>query len=146
MARKKKENYFGLPEKIKIGYALYDIKTYTPKKDDTESDEATAMGLTFSQWHFIKLNEQQSIRECASTLVHELLHAIVYVFSIKFKTDQEEEKYVSALANGITTIFRDNPELLDWLKKSLMEGRQVVKRTKKAEETQSKTKKRKKTL
>lgn len=53
----------------------------------------------------------------ADTLIHELNHAIYWVYGIK--SEDDEERTVSTLSTGLVQVFRDNPWLLDWLKKAL---------------------------
>lgn len=57
----------------------------------------------------------------ANTLIHELLHAIVYQWNMELE-EKDEEKLVNGLANGLTTIFVDNPKLMDFLKDKIKEG------------------------
>ena len=113
----KKLNKFNLPEKIKIGYADYKLELFKAKSINPE--EMAPMGETWSQKHVIRINEEQTQTECASTVIHELLHAITYIFAVQFKDEREEERVVTALSNGISTVLRDNVDLTDWIKKTL---------------------------
>jgi len=36
--------------------------------------------------------------------------------------DKEEEKLVNGLTNGLTTVFVDNPKLMDYFKEKIKEG------------------------
>jgi len=58
-------------------------------------------------------NEQQE----AETFLHELLHAIYCVFGVKPK--DPEERLISQMSIGTASVFRDNPELIEWLKEKL---------------------------
>ena len=49
------------------------------------------------------------------------LHSIIYQWHIDLE-DKEEEKLVSGIANGLTTVFVDNIELMDYLKTKIKEG------------------------
>ena len=57
----------------------------------------------------------------ANTLIHEILHAIVYQWNMELE-EKDEERLVNGLANGLTTIFVDNPKLMDFLKDKIKEG------------------------
>ena len=57
----------------------------------------------------------------ANTLLHEILHAIIYQWNIDLG-EKAEEHLVNGLTNGLTTIFVDNPQLLDYLKTKIKEG------------------------
>jgi hypothetical protein len=54
------------------------------------------------------------------------LHAIVYIFSLNqangpLKEDDAEELVVNTISNAMMGVYRDNPWLLDMLKKYLNE-------------------------
>ena len=36
--------------------------------------------------------------------------------------EKEEEKLVNGITNGLTTVFVDNPKLMDYLKEKIKEG------------------------
>ncbi len=111
----KRSSKFDLPKKIKIGYADFNISFFNkPPKDGFVSN----MGETWVQGHNIRINENQNYEECVNTIIHEILHAISYMWYINFKTDSEEERIVSMFANALTTVFKDNPELIDWIKET----------------------------
>lgn len=135
---KNKKNVFNAPSPIKVGYADFDIKSFKEKR--AGNPERTA-GETQLPWHFINLNEDHNYSESVSTLLHELGHALCYVFGVAFKNEKEEEKYVAAFANGYSTIFKDNLELLDWIKKALLLGNEVVKKKKGKESSKKKKRK-----
>lgn len=50
-----------------------------------------------------------------NTIIHETLHGIVYMFDINFKSQRHEESVVRKMANGIHTVFRDNPHFVEWI-------------------------------
>lgn len=56
----------------------------------------------------------QSPIEKADTILHEVLHAIVWTMKIQIEGDQEEA-VVSALATGLLGVFQDNPEFVRFL-------------------------------
>lgn len=57
---------------------------------------------------------KQSPFDTRDTLLHESLHAMLHGVQWE-KTVEEEEKYVLDLATGLTSLLRDNPELVRWL-------------------------------
>jgi hypothetical protein len=110
MCRQKK-----LPSKIKIGYAEFKVRHIARK-----SEKTVDMGeMEFVPNHVIRLFGKQENSELANSLFHEILHGINYVFDVPFKNVKEEEKYVRHTTNGMMTVFKDNPELLDLLKSYL---------------------------
>jgi hypothetical protein len=110
MAQRKKR--VARPREVKIGYATY---TIIPKNKEWGVKNKAA-GQTVSYNSRIYYDRTQNEQELPNTIIHEILHAIGYVFGIKYKNDEQEEAIVNALANGLHTTFRDNPNLLDWLK------------------------------
>ena len=50
-----------------------------------------------------------------------MLHAIIYQWNMDVD-EKVEELVVNGLANGLTTIFVDNPKLMDFLKDKIKEG------------------------
>ena len=52
-----------------------------------------------------------------NTLIHELFHAIFYVYNIEEK--DEEERVVNTFANGWHQVLSDNPAMLNYLKRTL---------------------------
>ena len=66
--------------------------------------------------HEIDYDENMAAPEIVNTILHEVLHAIVHVWGIKFKDSDQEEEVVNALGGALSTLFKDNLELLDWIK------------------------------
>mgnify|MGYP000701406736 CR=1 FL=1 len=52
-----------------------------------------------------------------NTVLHEILHAIVYQYGLVETLGDKEEIVVNTMANGLSTVFVDNPWLLDYIKK-----------------------------
>lgn len=57
----------------------------------------------------------------ADATLHEILHAIWAERRLPNRT--REERAVTALAQGLTTVFRDNPGLLTYIDKLVKEAR-----------------------
>lgn len=51
------------------------------------------------------------------TLLHEILHAVYFVWNLEDKDD--EERTVTGLSTGLSTVLHDNPELVELLSSSL---------------------------
>lgn len=47
------------------------------------------------------------------TLLHEVMHAVWHMWNMRDEAGEEET--VSAMARGLTTVFKDNPELAKYL-------------------------------
>lgn len=88
---------------IKIGYKHYEIKFI-----DTDHMNDSNFGRTVHEEGIIYIRNSGNEEEDRNTLIHEILHAIEYVFCIELNDDDT----VRALANGIQTVFIDNQNKL----------------------------------
>jgi len=98
-----------LPETICIGYQ--DIEVL--ETDFPENEQ----GVYLSDKPQIRIQQDLSPREYLNTVLHECLHAIFYVYGAKslVKDEEEEEKLVNVLGNGLAEVFSRNPELVKWV-------------------------------
>lgn len=109
----KKKPAIKLPRRWKIGYQTYDVHI-------TESNLADlSYGHTSPSMGMITLNGRSSTTQSANTIVHEVLHAIWDGQALGKNPD--EERIVTALANGLTQVMRDNPQLIDAIQSLLSE-------------------------
>ena len=99
---------------IKIGYRNYKIKTL----DSIVSKCNEINGQFLASDGMIALSSTEDNISPTNTLIHEILHAIVYQWGIELD-DKEEEKICNTLANGLTTVYVDNPWLLPYIQKQL---------------------------
>ena len=106
-----------VPDKIKIGYRDYKLEEWK----QTVATANEAHGQFFSKEGIIGYTTDEKGVSHANTLLHEILHAIVYQWNIELE-EKEEEKLVNSLTNGLTTVFVDNPKLMDYLKDKIKEG------------------------
>lgn len=99
-----------LPSVIKLGYQ--DIKII-------EDDLVEAQGCYQPDQSKIRIKDGLEGREQLNTILHEVLHAIIYTYGLKkdFKTDEEEEKIVNALGNGLTEALVRNRGLAEFIGK-----------------------------
>jgi hypothetical protein len=106
-----------MPESIKIGYRDYKLE----KWKQTVANANDAHGQFFSKEGIIGYTEEEKGVSHANTILHEILHAVIYQWNIELG-DKEEEHLVSALSNGLTTVLVDNPKLIDYFKEKIKEG------------------------
>lgn len=100
---------YTLPSVIKIGYQ--DIRVCEADFLDGEQ------GLYSADRSEIRLKQGIEGREALNTMLHEIMHAIVYSYGMKhsFKDDEHEEKIVNALGNGLTEALMRNQTLAKWV-------------------------------
>ena len=99
------------PDKIKIGYREYKLEEWK----QTVASANEAQGQFFAKEGVIGYTADETGVSHANTLIHEMLHAIIYQWNMDLD-EKVEELVVNGLANGLTTIFVDNPKLMDYLK------------------------------
>lgn len=105
-------------KKIKIGYATLSIKKQAPQfHKDNMSD---SYGQYLSRENKIEIQPELSDIDEANTLLHEILHASVWVSSLSqsgqpLQQSNDEEVVVNSLSNNLTQIFIDNKWLLPYL-------------------------------
>ena len=105
------------PDKIKIGYRNYKLEEW--KQIVASANDAH--GQFFAKEGVIGYTVEEKGVSHANTIIHECLHAIIYQWNMDLE-EKVEELVVSGLANGLTTIFVDNPKLMDYLKLKMKEG------------------------
>ena len=106
-----------IPQYIKIGYRNYNLE----KWKQTVANANDAHGQFFAKEGVIGYTEEEKGVSHANTIIHEILHAIIYQWNIELG-EKEEEHLVSALSNGLTTVLVDNPNLIDYIKNKIKEG------------------------
>ena|ERR1700733_4588450 len=102
-----------LPAVIKLGYQDIAVSEFSFLDGEQGAYSADAAK--------IRINEGMEGRELLNTLLHECLHAIVYTYGLKkdFKDDDEEEKLVNAFGNGLTELLVRNPEVVEFIRKTV---------------------------
>lgn len=103
------------PKQVKIGYLDVPLNPKTDrwyKKNQCDGWFNTTLP-EIAYWRSLPQDE------LVNTILHEILHGVVYVFDVKFESGRAEEAAVRKIANGLVTLLKDNPALLEWLKKSL---------------------------
>ena len=106
-----------IPDKIKVGYKEYKLEEWK----QTVASANEAQGQFFSKEGVIGYVTTEKGVSHANTILHEVIHAIIYQWNIELG-EKMEEVVVNGLTNGLTTVFVDNPELMDYLKFKIKEG------------------------
>ena len=106
-----------IPEKIKVGYRSYKLEEWK----QTVASANEAQGQFFSKEGVIGYTADEKGVSHANTLIHEILHAIVYQWNMELD-EKAEEHIVNGITNGLTTVLVDNPKLIDYLKEKIKEG------------------------
>ena len=112
----------GRPTKVKVGYRTIKIKYVRP--DFIMDDMMESYGEYRAREGVIYIQDSLVPQERCNTTWHEILHAVVYIAGLNqangpLKEDDAEELVVNQISNFMMGVYRDNPWLLDMLKKHL---------------------------
>lgn len=109
------------PTMIKVGWKDIRIEYI----DSTfKKNNADFWGQFISRKGLIEIQKEAVGDDLANTLLHEIMHAIVYSSSLNseggaLEEPKFEEQVVNSLTNHLMAVFKDNPWLLDWLKQQI---------------------------
>jgi hypothetical protein len=98
-----------MTDKVKIGR-----KTYTIHLKGRLKENALGWCIYAGKNDTGRIEIKARQGDIADTIIHEVLHAICDDQKLNL-AHEEEERIVSALANGLTRFLRDNPEYRDKL-------------------------------
>ncbi len=98
-----------VPRSIRLGGKEWSVKRSRGLLAEEVSGECDYDNAT------IRLATKLSPFDLKDTLLHEVLHAILGQQSSWFRSVEEEEQYVLAIATGLTGVLQDNPEFAQWL-------------------------------
>lgn len=110
-----------LPPNIRIGYRDYRFEPMT-SEDDPEDKH---LGFHNGTWGVIKIdvdnNPPYPKNELINTVFHEILHGICNLYHARFGDKEDdftnEEYVVSFMGDGLTQVFNDNPQFIEWMLK-----------------------------
>jgi Zn-dependent peptidase ImmA (M78 family) len=114
----------GRPTEVKVGYRTIKIKYVNP--NFIMDDMTDSYGEYRAREGVIYIQDALVPQERCNTTWHEILHAVVYIAGLNqangpLKEDDAEELVVNQISNFMMGVYRDNPWLLDMLKKHLNE-------------------------
>ena len=101
-----------LPNKVKVGGIYY---TITDKPFEIDPKGTGAWGLTDHRSCIIYIDTGVSLNQVKDTLLHEILHAIFFIYNVD--TGDGEERVVTPTASGLVQVFEDNKPIRDFLLK-----------------------------
>ncbi len=111
------------PRKIKIKDAEYKVKAkknfYGFKKHKKALKKEKLHGRIDFNKELVEVEEVQPTDEMIDTVIHEVMHGIVREWPIEVD-GRKEERFVTELANGLTSVFIDNPKLVGWMHERIL--------------------------
>ncbi len=119
-----------LPATIKIGWK--DVKLERVKTSFIKNN-SDYWGQYVARENKIEIQEEAKGLDLANTLLHEVIHAIVYHSSLNAQggplhDDDHEEQAVNSMTNWMMTVLRDNPWFLETIKQSIAEEKEKDKK------------------
>ena len=108
-----------VPKSIKIGVQVFEVLQRTQKEDGMLNDGS--YGYTLDTQNVIVIDSGLHLSKKKVTMLHEIMHAARMVFdnSVKPKKTEDfeawEHYFIGVWENSLIMVFRDNPELLEWL-------------------------------
>lgn len=103
-------------EHIKIGYQNYQLDFWPESFASAEQAE----GEFFAKEHKIGIRDKDlHTSHGANTVLHEVLHGVVYQYGLIDTLLNNEERIVNTISNGLMSVFVDNPWFLDYLKTAI---------------------------
>lgn len=114
------------PTTIKVGWKDLKIEYVDPTFKKYNADY---WGQFVARKGLIEVQREAQGDDLANTLLHEVLHAIVYTASLNaeggaLEEDKHEEQVVNSITNHLMGVFKDNPWFLDWLKEQIKPNNQ----------------------
>ena len=108
------------PPKVKVGYKDIDIDLV--RSDFTKQTDC--YGEYQHRANKIEIQKDLTPTDFANTLLHEILHAVVYEHSLTcdgnvLSVDTNEEIVVNSITNGLMTVIKDNPWFLKFLQENI---------------------------
>lgn len=101
---------------LKIGHRDIDVSAMR----DHDGPAHEMVGI-FKRGHgIIEIDLQQKPQEQGETLLHEVLHALVYDRNLSMAEDVEE-RVVDTMAKALCALIRDNPTFFDVIRSSLID-------------------------
>lgn len=104
------------PSSVRVAWRDYSI-VYM---DSRKSGAVSFYGEADHQMTEIQIGSTFGSRLAASVLLHEIMHCICKTWAIP--TPDDEEAIVTAFQHGLSTVWRDNPEVMAWIGKNLVSG------------------------
>ena len=106
--------------KVKVGYQNIDIV----HEKASFSKPSDAYGEFDHRKNSISIQEDLTKIDYACTLLHEILHAVVYYNSLTqsgqpLDNENKEEIVVNSITNGLMSVFKDNPKILKELEQHI---------------------------
>lgn len=104
-----------LPPDITIGYRKYTFIPFKPDTDPTDNHLGFHNG-SFGEIEIDLFNDPPyPHQELLNVIFHEILHGICSMYHADLD-EAAEEHIVNVIGDGLTQVFIDNPQFIDWMR------------------------------
>lgn len=113
-----RDAYKGMPARVRVGCHIFNIVVGSYENHEEEG----TYGHMNSFQNRISLRPGLPGLKLANTFLHEVLHAIHWVYGLSKHPEERqpsEEEYTELGANGICAFWQDNPEAIKWWARNL---------------------------
>ena len=111
------DDVVALPSRVRVCGFDFDIVAYRRM----EAVGAQKWGEFSSAELTIRIDPCARPQKVVDTMLHEILHAMMWVYDLNAIKD-DEERVCSVLATAWLAFFRDNPTVVDWIVGITREG------------------------
>ena len=112
-----RDDVVALPTSVRVCGFDFDIVAYRRM----EAVGAQNWGEFSSAELTIRIDPCARPQKVVDTMLHEILHAMMWVYDLHGRTD-DEERMCSVLATAWLAFFRDNPTVVEWIVGITREG------------------------
>lgn len=103
-----------LPASVRVGGFDFRIEKWNPN----QTLGAQRWGeFSSAEARIAVQRDMPTVHKAVDTVLHEISHAIFWVYGIE--DEDKEERIVSTFGSAWMALYRDNPWLLDWIKRAL---------------------------
>lgn len=108
-----------MPTTIKIGAQVFTVMQRSREEDGMLNDDT--LGYTLELQNLIVVDKQLPLTKKRLTLVHELMHAMGFVFDTSVKPSKKddfeiwEHYFIGVWEEPLLMLLRDNPTLVAYL-------------------------------
>lgn len=102
-----------LPVSVKIGAWNYYIEPWSMP----DAEDVGKWGDCSHAQRRIRISQACDRKQASQTLLHEILHAVVFIWGCKI--NDPEERLVGTIGEALSAVWHDSPNVMAWIGKGL---------------------------
>ncbi len=104
------------PTALKAGAFQYKIEVW----ESREAGASNCWGETNDRLKIVRVDLNYGMLQAATTLLHEILHVAYVRWGVE--DGDKEERTISGLEEGLSAMWRDNPDVFAWIHQEMTRG------------------------